>query len=376
MVHESGGYTSPPRYQIPSKKKALQTPYGWRADSEPAAVPAGREQVASIFERALAEPAYETNRAAWDELLTLLNLKLCYQPAVASVLKEGRWRTASNPRAYVATASARLALRMGLRDLIDLEFRVQKGSFSGGPPTALHSVSPPGGPDLFESASPNGGYVRTGSGAMRSIAGWDEDEHRTIPVWLQRGGEQDCVDWETVAAYSARKPRMVYPLAKTLIHRFEQHLGYPTAIATEAHGRYSREMRGVRAAWQWIDRNQARISSLFRSERPLSVRCPPNLKVNGEPKWLRDESFESDYTPLIVDDFLVVANGVTLRLDVDCIWWGEDKNLELERNDVPPGFERPPAYYADCRTLQEAMSVLRSMTQRVEATQFFHFWPD
>ena len=72
-----------------------------------------RAQLIEIFSRA-AETAFEGHEAEWTWLLTSeLSLPLCYSTAVYEVLKQGRWKDAENPKAYIKTAARREALKAG-----------------------------------------------------------------------------------------------------------------------------------------------------------------------------------------------------------------------------------------------------------------------
>jgi hypothetical protein len=141
-----GGLNQPGRYQRPPRSMREGTSLG-RSRPEPSSTIESRpDRVLSIFERAVAGPVYDANRQAWDEALALLNLRPCYQPAIAKVLGEGRWRDKKNPRAYVATAAARQALAMRLPDFSDRGFcRVSEDESefdSGEQATRRHSLSP------------------------------------------------------------------------------------------------------------------------------------------------------------------------------------------------------------------------------------------
>ena len=77
-----------------------------------------RAELLETLERAAATPP-EGHDAEWLRLMDLLKLPGCYLPAVQEALKQGRWRRAKNPRAYVVTVAQREALRMGLADAAD-----------------------------------------------------------------------------------------------------------------------------------------------------------------------------------------------------------------------------------------------------------------
>src|SRR5580698_8958182 len=53
-----------------------------------------------LLESAAKTTTYDQSPHLWDELLTVLNLDICYQLTIAEVLRRGTWRKAANPRAY------------------------------------------------------------------------------------------------------------------------------------------------------------------------------------------------------------------------------------------------------------------------------------
>jgi hypothetical protein len=90
------------RYQRPKAIKRGEVSYGWKQQSLP---DAGRGYLIALFDGVSGKPYYDGNQSAWDPILELLNLPLCYQPAIAKVLSEGRWRDTEKPKAYVAKAA-------------------------------------------------------------------------------------------------------------------------------------------------------------------------------------------------------------------------------------------------------------------------------
>jgi hypothetical protein len=99
------------RYQTRKPIRRTGIPAAWTSFRErkellPCAV--------TLFEAALKKPVYDGNENVWDPVLELLNLPLGYQPVIAIVLRQERWRTAADPKAYVATAASRQARSMKL----------------------------------------------------------------------------------------------------------------------------------------------------------------------------------------------------------------------------------------------------------------------
>jgi hypothetical protein len=66
---------------------------------------AGTELLSRVASR-----AFEECEAEWKEVLGRLRLGMGYVPAIQSVLKEGRWKDAPNPMAYVRKSAVRLGI--------------------------------------------------------------------------------------------------------------------------------------------------------------------------------------------------------------------------------------------------------------------------
>ncbi len=297
------------------------------------------KEVITVLEAA-AETTYDINPGVWDQALRALKLDSRYQPAVAKVLRQGRWRTAANPLAYVATAAVRSAHRDRLPDYTDRAFRrVASDEPNSDVGTAADSAA---GFNIDE-WGPGRVYVRTPTGGLTS-EGDDDDDSLEIPQWLQRGDEYDAVDWETVAAYAVLKPRMACDLARALIARLDLRLGRPEAVSRAAS---ATEAAAIEAAWKWIDRNaQSRITLLFQ------MTAPPRSLAAAD-----------------IASFPPVAPGVSLRVDILSQWDGQA--LILARAGLVPSDGGIPAFY--CEADSEA-SALRAAASDEEAAEYFHFW--
>jgi hypothetical protein len=177
----------------------------------------------------------------------------------------------------------------------------------------------------------------------------DGDDEHQIPEWLQRGEEYDAVDWETVAAYAAQKPRMAPDLARTLILRFERHIGRPEAVARAWS---EREGRAIAAAWKWIDRNwKDRIAPLFQAEKP---------------QWPLADTH--------VQGFPMLASGVSLRLDTYVQW--DRARLVLVREGLPAAEDGTfPVYRIEADSMESAVQSLRCAAAAEEMPELFHIWP-
>jgi hypothetical protein len=290
----------------------------------------------SLFEAAAKTGSYDSDPQRWDEVLRTLNLDLRYQLAVAEVLRQGRWRTARAPSAYIASAAVRSARRKELSDYFEKKFRRVPSDKSGNS-AGTHEDS------LFKSLEEMEfwAYVYSDDG--------EDDRYLNIPEWLKRPHEHDAVDWETVAVYAALKPRMASLLAQVLMMRLEFRTGRPAAIAS---GQDHDQAAAIEAAWKWIDRNfKDRISPLFRTDEP--------------PLPLRAEDIAS---------FIPVAPGVSLRVDVHTNW--EGSRLVLMRTTlIPPGGETVPVFCVPAASAEAAWAKLGAAARKCKVlSNYLHFW--
>jgi len=302
-----------------------------------------------LLEAAAATCSYDSNPKLWDEVLAALNLDICYQLTIADVLQRGTWRKAADVKAYVASSAVRSARGKNLPDYFEKEFRRVT---SHGPETDKGTVEDSAAGQKLEEYGGGGVYERTASGAIRYVDEYaSEDYYEQIPGWLQRGGEYDAVDWETIAAYAVLKPKMACQLARVLIMRLELGLGRPEAMARAAS---PEEASAIEATWKWIDRNkESRIAPLFKMEAP--------------PRPLAATDIES---------FPALGSGVTLRVDVQPIWNGGE--LILMRTGIIPDSDGPvPAWSVEAESEAAAMDVLRADARKGdkdEDSDLFHFW--
>jgi hypothetical protein len=135
--------------------------------------------------------------------------------------------------------------------------------------------------DQLHFASLYGMPTKNSRGAWHQGSGEpdDDDGGRWVPDWLQRDGQCDAVDWETVAKYAALKAHLVPSLAKTLRLRLEQRVGRPAAMRAASSPTEARE---IEAAWKWIDRyTVTRIAPLFRLPEPPAALGKGKAKVGG-----------------------------------------------------------------------------------------------
>jgi hypothetical protein len=168
------------RYQVATRLRNTGIPPGWSAEP-PARRPT---DIAGLFD-SVAGTRYDDNESDWDRVLGVLYLRLCYQPAISEVIQQGRWRKASNPRAYVATASYRRAMELHLPFYADRV--VEINWLTGEAETKRFKVVPSGAP---YNRDPGYGEDEDGNafteeeswgGGMDQEAPWED----RIPAWIR-----------------------------------------------------------------------------------------------------------------------------------------------------------------------------------------------
>ena len=256
------------------------------------------EEAVILFDQ-LTKTTRQERDGEWLHLVVeVLSLPGCYVPAAQKILRQGAWRRhtggSQNPIGYVKTATEREGLRMGLAthrhdrseprvptkdrpEKREVENRTEalrfdhvdqrRGNVSLVVPRGVTLTDHI---DRLEFAS-YGMPTKTRRGTWHQGSAEQGDyPGRWIPDWLQRDGEPDDVDWETVAKYAALKARLVPSLAKVLRLRLDQRIGRPAAMRAASSPREARE---IEAAWKWIDRYAAtRIAPLFRLSGPPVLR--------------------------------------------------------------------------------------------------------
>jgi hypothetical protein len=269
----------------------------------------GTDNASMLFAQ-LTKTARKGHDTEWLRLVVeVLNLPACYLPAAQKILRQGAWRQhtgpGQNPIGYVKTATEREGLRMGLAthrhdrteprvptkdrpQKRELESRTEELGFDHVDKRRGHvSLVVPRGLtssdhiDQLHFASLYGMPTKNSRGAWHQGSGEpdDDDGGRWVPDWLQRDGQCDAVDWETVAKYAALKAHLVPSLAKTLRLRLEQRVGRPAAMRTASSPTEARE---IEAAWKWIDRyTVTRIAPLFRLPEPPAALGKGKAKVGG-----------------------------------------------------------------------------------------------
>jgi hypothetical protein len=252
------------------------------------------DKAAILFDR-LSKTPCEMHDVEWLHFIgEVLKLPACYLPAAQEILRQGRWRRhtgrGQNPIGYVRTATEREVLRMGLathryarteprvltRDQPqkrELNSRTEDLRFDAfDKRRGLVPLAVPDGVaygdhiDQLQGSSANRTPTKTHRGTWHqgSAELADDYHYREIPAWLQRDGESDAIDWDTVAKHATLKPRMAPAIAKVLklrASRFSLDLAIanaPNHVAAE-----------IKAAWKWVDRSaRSRIAPLFELEEP------------------------------------------------------------------------------------------------------------
>ncbi len=233
-------------------------------------------EVVALLSR-LAGVDYRVAPGDWERLLGLLNLALDYQPAVALVLAEGRWRQAANVRAYVATAAVRLAVRLGIDprqgEVLESPVRLAQG---GSEPTTVDSLAhyvgadgelrdviteaPEYPGDAAWSPQPAAYPPPTRPPAARrdSTHQWDEE---TVPEWLWDHRRAE-IAWARVAEVACARRNMRPIVAAVLRARFDERLGRSELLR---RARTAERQRAISAAWKWIERNWEHIAVVLAS---------------------------------------------------------------------------------------------------------------
>jgi hypothetical protein len=131
-----------------------------------------RAQWLTILEAASANPPNAMN-AEWEWLIGELGLPLDYWLAVRAAIRQGRWREAKNPRAYIKTVANREARKMGLMDTADSKLVL-----------------------IGSKTSTNGSYVSSKEilGYLSHTFGTSEATKRGDGVWRRGDGREDDYD--------------------------------------------------------------------------------------------------------------------------------------------------------------------------------------
>jgi hypothetical protein len=230
----------------------------------------------------VASQPFEACEAEWKEVLGGLRLGLIYVPAIQRVLKEGRWKDAPNPAAYVRKAARRAAVRLGLVDTsprrdrevlaCDLRYQDEQGQELGHDDrlgTALHRHK-----EKF-------GRVYAGD------PHWAENR-----VHMGVYTDEPDIDWERVGDLAGLDgaERLVMELQLAGFGRRKAL----RACLTDDDRRY------LEAAWKRFEHNKKRLSLALRTGEPAPL--PRNAKkhrVPGAPAPPRNGEAEGPERELI-----------------------------------------------------------------------------
>jgi hypothetical protein len=244
----------------------------------------------TLFRSAARKPLYDANRVLWDNVLQHLNLKLCYQPAIAIVLREGRWEDARdhNHKAYIATAACNQALKLELGEKankIEKAFR----SVGGSAPRA------PEGFGRFEGCAETQNFEKDREPALSfedrdqldEYVHGDEGElaERLVPPDLlaSDADSETDVDWGIVAERAVLKREKSFAVAQVLQYRA---LGY-SRDRFLALCKNDVERKQAQAAWRWVDRSwDTRIAPVLHGDpAPTRPTAKPNHALTFIPAW-------------------------------------------------------------------------------------------
>jgi len=250
--------------------------------------------------------SYERNRNAWDRAMHLLNLPTKYQVAVAEVLRDGRWRTADNPKAYVAKAACNTMLHLGLADMVDRAMGVRRIRSNCSEPVVNDSMFPrrfnDSGEEVNflefydESPDPPDDTSDDLRGEIRaSVPPWLRYKGRPFvcqgftfppskhPTWardnessyLQLGldllfEEPLGIDWDLVTRMAVRKAVIRPAVAAVLSYSLDYGVSRTEAIR---RARSSEAKAAIDAAWKWVNRNMKTISAVLQSNSALEARA-------------------------------------------------------------------------------------------------------
>jgi hypothetical protein len=244
----------------------------------------------------VAGTTYDANQPTWDRVLTVLNLRVCYQPAIREVIEQGRWRKIANPRAYVATAAYRRAMELELPFYADRV--VDTNWLTGEEETRRFDVVPSSVPYAREPdyGQDEDGNPYTEEESWGCAGGDDFHWEDRIPDWLRPDGwtlrkqrhhaqDGDRILWERVAQVAVSKTYMARWVGKALRLQYEDFVPREIAIQRE---RRPDSKRAIAAAYKWIERNrERRIVPILESEteaiaRGKLYRPPPKPPTRKE----------------------------------------------------------------------------------------------
>ena len=204
--------------------------------------------------------------AFWISLMRdFLGLPLEYMSAVYEVIRQARWKSATDPRRYLRTAAKREAARLGL-----VEGRMDKHlvSFSGGTGLDGKFISLN---DYLDYLNPQGGLQKRG-GKWHAVpedypeemlvdcvsyklpADFNREERISVPVQDADNESESpnnmafntVIDWEKVAKFAG-----LDALQRRVLRYHLERVSRDEAMAEQT---CQADRKQIQAAWRWFDR--------------------------------------------------------------------------------------------------------------------------
>lgn len=240
---------------------------------------------------------YEDAESPWNELLALLGLPLLAQPLLATVIAEGRFAKANNPRAYLAVAARNQAKQANLLKREGDE-RGAVNEVEARPVSAVGWSVKVRGSSLRLKAETHDEFIELAefhhgetpfhsAGIIDRVPYWlklpDEDL-----ILLESLGYGMAIDWNKVAEHAVSTPSMLQAVSFVLLRRYG--LGQTAKRIIETR-KPALSPHQIQAAWRWIDRNfETKIKPLFAMER----------EPHRHPAKAESDSFVSPGTALLL----------------------------------------------------------------------------
>jgi hypothetical protein len=215
------------------------------------------------LERISAKP-YENHQNEWKAVLEMLNLPLAYLPGVQTALKQGSWRGARNPAAYVATVAYREARKAGILGHPDKVGRHPDEAVTVSDLPGFDGECDQDKVDTRHCAATFGGPSKT-NGKWRVSDAWEGNDwsiydtkvHASVLKKDVYGDEIREVDWDVIEAEAA----LTQKERKALKLRLDG-VGRDSAIQQAAS---DAERRAIEAGFKGLQRKQARISEIIQN---------------------------------------------------------------------------------------------------------------
>lgn len=250
-----------------------------------------RAQFLAIFEQAAATPL-QGHDHQWVWLIAdVLKMPICYLPAVQVALRQGRWRSAKNPRGYIKTVAQREAVALGLAPMSDKGLGLTVPRIPGEQRSMSH--------DQYIDYMHFDGPVKEG-GVWHARDSWDDDlDRRTRGVAF--GGrlvahdllkpeddEEDArlvIDWQKVAERAGLDEDEGWILELRLS-------GFTRERILSSVAEDDEERRAYQAAWRRLDRDLPRLQDiLWGVNNPVGRGAPQRSAKKSLPKTSPKSNF-------------------------------------------------------------------------------------